>query len=266
MRRNDSLTVAALNHHLRAARVSKRCPESGITLMELLVAMALLSLLSVSMLFAIRIGLSAMEKSQDRLQTNRRVMGVEKVFSAQLAGFMPVKADCQSPSGPITPLPFFQGEPATLRFVSSYSLQEAGRGYPRILEFQVVTGEQGLGVRLIVNEILYTGPKSTGTLCAGTRSDPLADGVLPLFGPVAIGNFSFVLADKLAYCRFNYKEEKANQTELTEKWSASWHKQRPPAAIHVEMGPLIPDPAKLQLLDFTAPIRVNRDSMMKYGD
>jgi type II secretory pathway component PulJ len=56
--------------------------EAGITLMELLVAMALLSLLSVSMLFAIRIGLSAMEKSQDRLQTNRRVMGVEKVFSA----------------------------------------------------------------------------------------------------------------------------------------------------------------------------------------
>ncbi len=240
--------------------------EAGITLMELLVAMALLSLLSVSMLFAIRIGLSAMEKSQDKLQTNRRVMGVEKVFSAQLAGFMPAKADCQSPSGPLTPLPFFQGEPTTLRFVSSYSLQEAGRGYPRILEFQVVTGEQGLGVRLIVNEILYTGPKSTGALCAGTRSDPLADGVLPLFGPVAIGNFSFVLADKLAYCRFNYKEEKANQTELTEKWSTSWHKQRPPAAIHVEMGPLIPDPAKLQLLDFTAPIRVNRDSMMKYGD
>src|SRR3979490_2777416 len=90
-------------------------PEAGITLMELLVAMALLSLLSVSMLFAIRIGLSAMEKSQDKLQTNRRVMGVEKVFSAQLAGFMPAKADCQSPSGPITTLPFFQGEPTTLR-------------------------------------------------------------------------------------------------------------------------------------------------------
>jgi type II secretory pathway component PulJ len=243
-----------------------RRPEAGITLMELLVAMALLSLLSVSMLFAIRIGLSAMEKSQDRLQTNRRVMGVEKVFSAQLAGLIPAKADCQSLSGNATTLPFFQGEPTTMRFVSSYSLQEAGRGYPRILEFQVATGEQGIGVRLIVNEILYTGPKSTGALCAGTHSDPLADGVMLSFRPVAIGNFSFVLADKLAYCRFFYKEEKGNQAELTEKWMPTWHKQRVPSAIHVEMGPLSPDPSKLQLLDFTAPVRVNRDPLMKYGD
>ncbi len=244
----------------------KRRSEAGVTLMELLVAIALLSLLSVGMLFAIRIGLNAMAKSQDRLETNRRVKGVEKVFSAQLAGFIPAKADCRAANGPSTTLPFFQGEPTTMRFVSSYSLQEAARGYPRILEYQVVSGEQGIGVRLIVNELLYTGPLSTGALCMDTYPDPIAGGLMMRFPPVAIGNFSFVLADKLAYCRFIYKEEKSNQQELAETWMPSWHNQRAPAAIHVEMAPLIPDPSRLQLIDFTASIRVNRDPLLKYGD
>ena len=52
----------------------------------------------------------------------------------------------------------FQGDPQTMRFVSSYSLTEAARGLPRLLEYQVIPGEDGNSVRLVVNEIVYTGP------------------------------------------------------------------------------------------------------------
>ncbi len=229
--------------------------RAGITLMELLVAVSLLSLLSVGMLFAIRIGLNSMQKANARLMANRKVMGVDKVFAEQLAGFMPVKADCLGP--PVTTVPFFQGDPDTMRFVSSYSLQEGSRGYPRILEYHVIQGEQGVGVRLIVNEILYTGPRSTGQLCTATQ--PVVQ-----FVPVQIGASSFVLADKLAYCRLIYKEIIPGTNK--ERWLTKWIKPNPPVAIRIEMGPLEPDPAKLQLLDVTALIRVNRDVMTRYGD
>jgi hypothetical protein len=237
-------------------RYARPLPRTaGVTLMELLVSISLLSLLSVGMLFAIRIGMNSMQKANARLMANRKVMGVDKIFAEQLAGYMPVKADCAGP--PVVAIPFFQGEPDTMRFVSSYSLQEGSRGYPRILEYHVIPGEQGRGVRLIVNEILYTGPLSTGRICIGAQP-------VPQFLPVEIGSFSFVLADKLAYCRLIYKEV-IPDTPI-ERWVPKWIKATPPVAIRIEMGPLEPDPSQLQLLDVTAPIRINRNIMTRYTD
>ena len=148
-------------------------PERGITLIEMLIAVTLLSLLSVAVLFGMRIGLNAMERSNDRLMTNRKVLGVERVLTQQIAGMMPVMADCvTNPQAPPARLPFFQGEPETMRFVSSYSLNEAGRGYPRVLEYQVIAGENGAGVRLIVNESWYSGPTSAGSILHRGLSGP----------------------------------------------------------------------------------------------
>src|SRR4051794_12607344 len=165
-----------LQSSFTANHASLRRPdcESGVTLIELLIAVTLLSLLSVGMLFAMRVGLNAMGKTNDHFNSDRRVLGVERILTEQIAGFVPATGLC-SPDPQIapSPVPFFQGEPQTMRFVSTYSLQEAARGYPRILEFQVIPGENGQGVRLIVNEHLYTGPLSTGILCAGTGPDPV---------------------------------------------------------------------------------------------
>ena len=235
--------------------MSRRPTNAGVTLMELLVSISLLSLLSVGMVFAIRIGMNSMQKANDRLMANRKVMGVEKIFAEQLAGFMPVKADC--PGTPVTTIPFFQGDPATMRFVSSYSLQEGSRGYPRILEYQIIPGDQGRGVRLVVNELVYTGPLSTGSLCVAAQP-------LPQFVPVQIGAASFVMADQLAYCRLMYKEIVPGTT--IERWLPKWIRANPPVAIRIEMGPLEPDPGKLQLTNVTALVRVTRDVMTRYGD
>ena len=243
----------------------KRSRSRGVTLIELLVAITLLSLLAVGILFAFRIGLTGMARANDRFMTNRRVLGVERILAQQVAGFVPVRAGCRpQPNAPEQRLPFFQGDAQTMRFVSTYSLDEASRGMPRILEFQVIPGETADGVRLIVNEFVYTGPVSAGASCLGLAPDPALGRSILTFRPVAIGPGSFVLADKLAYCRFAYKEER--ELPAPPIWHTRWPHLAIPAAVRVDMAPLRPDPGKLQVPAFTAVFHPNRDPMKDYAD
>jgi len=56
-------------------RPIKPSTRAGVTLIEVLVAITLLSLLSVAMLFALRIGLMAYSKTNAKLMDDRRVAG-----------------------------------------------------------------------------------------------------------------------------------------------------------------------------------------------
>lgn len=230
--------------------------EAGVTLIELLIAVSLVSFLSVGMLYAIRLGLSSMERTNNRFLANRRVSSVQQIIENQIGGLMPVTADCKGGGGG-GKFVFFAGRSDSLRLVSSYSLQEAARGYPRILDFRIVNGPVGL--RLIVNETVYPGPINAGFLCTG-----LSDGI-PNFNETGPNPQSFVLADKLAYCRFTYRET-LPFPEL-EKWTPAWIKgDRLPSGIRIEMAPLNPEPARLQLMTITAPVRVTKWVLGPYAD
>ena len=147
-----------------------------------------------------------MDHSNERLMANRRAAYAVRILESQLAGFMPEGAMFQlTPQSPPQGMPFFQGEPTSMRFISTYSLQDASRGWPQILEFQVIPGAEGRGVRLVVNEHPYTGPVSTGAYCLGYTLDPVTNTRVSLFRPIQTGPGSFVLADKLAYCRFVFE-------------------------------------------------------------
>jgi hypothetical protein len=243
----------------------KERPEAGVTLMEILVAVSLLSLLSVGMLMALRVGLGAMDKTNNRVMSNRRVAGAERILEQQLSGFMPVFASCFGDgTGGFPKFPFFQGEPASMRFVSTYSLQEAWRGLPRILEYQVIPREDGKGVRLVVNEIPYTGPRTAGLSCISMAVDPSYGMPVPRFRPVVIGPQSFVLADRLAYCRFAFLEPAP--PPLLQRWRPRWVMQRWPLAARVEMAPLESDPGTLRPMTVTAPFQVTRSPDITYVD
>lgn len=239
--------------------------QAGVTLMEVLIAVSLLSLLSVGILFALRVGLSAMSKANTRLMDNRRVAGAQKILQQQLAGFIPLIALC-SPAQrePGIRVPFFQGEPQSLRIVSTYSLEGASRGFSQILEFQVTPGEEGKGVRLVVNEIPYTGPLSAGSLCLGLAADPALGAQSLRFKPIEVGPGSFVLADRLAYCRFSYLM--AAPPPALEAWRPNWYLPRWPIAVRMEMAPLEPNPSRLNPVTVTAPLHVNRDPAARYTD
>ena len=58
-----------------------------------------------------RVGLNAMDRANDRLMSNRKVVSVERILEAQIAGIMPVTALCLSEGGGApAKIPFFQGE------------------------------------------------------------------------------------------------------------------------------------------------------------
>lgn len=231
--------------------------EAGVTLIELMIAVTLVAMLSVGLLFAMRIGLNAMDRANDRLMGNRKVVSVERILEQEVAGMMPVTALCLGTGDqPGARIAFFQGETTTMRFVSSYSMGEGDRGRPAILEFQVIPGEQGQGVRLVVNELLYSGPRSTGATCTGMSAEG------PVFLPVGIGPGSFVLADKLAFCRITYREP-LPPPELS-RWVLRWKQPYLPTAVRIEMAPLAVENAKLQLQTLTIPVRVNRLPLERY--
>jgi hypothetical protein len=227
-----------------------------VTLIEVLIAVTLLSLLVTGVMLAMRVGLSALSRTNSRLMTNRRIAGAERILQEELEGLVPTMAFCAGNSeGSISRLPFFQGEPASMRFVSTYSLQGGWRGAPQILEFQVASGDQGKGVRLVVNEIPYTGPAGSGRLCAGP---PLS------FKPIEVTPQSFVLADKLEFCRFSFLE--VSLPPDPPHWRPDWVAPRWPLAIRVDMRPLDAESSRLPLTTVTARIRVNRLQEATYSD
>lgn len=228
--------------------------ERGFTLIELMVSITLVAAISVGMLMTMRTSLTTLDRVDSRLQSNRRVMSVEQILSRELSGVMPVLGDCRTSDGGIRPrVPIFNGTGQALLLVSSYSLAEGARGYARLLALEVIPSDRG-GVRLIVNESLYTGPASTAPFCFDGAAAP---------GPPTPE--SFVLADRLAFCRISYQEY-LPQTPHLQKWLEVWNKPDLPSAVHVEMTPLIADPASLPLVSVTVPIHVTREVLSPYAD
>ena len=106
--------------------------QAGVTLIEILIAVSLLSFLSVGMLVAMRLGFSTMDQTDARLVRNRRVSNSRKIIENEINGFVPSSAYYRPKPEEVRAVPFLQAEPQSMRFVTSYSLEEGWRGRPRI--------------------------------------------------------------------------------------------------------------------------------------
>jgi len=253
-------------------RLRVKDSQSGVTLIEILIAVTLLSVLSVAMLFAMRIGLTTFGKTNSKLMENRRVAGAQRILMEEIEGLMPVSAPCigapqniESPQFSSQFVSFFQGAPETMRLVSTFSLQLGWRGMPQILELAVIPGEEGKGVRLVVNEIPYTGAPSAGRFCLGFAPDPITGLTAPHYAPVTAGPQSFVLADQLAFCRFSYLSP-VPQPGLPPVWTPEWSAIGWPQGVRIDMAPLQPDGTRLQPFTVTAPVRVLLTPGVPYAD
>jgi type II secretory pathway pseudopilin PulG len=232
--------------------------ERGITLLEVLIAVTLLSLLSVAMFLAMRIGLNSYERAGRRLMDSRRVAGAQRILQGEMEGLVPVFATCLSAAGgpgPGAKTLFFEGQPEVMRLVSTFSVNQGWRGQPQILEIFVILGENGRGVRLVANETPYTGPVGAGRFCTGPRQ----------FLPVDAGPKSFVLADKLAYCHFAYLAP-APAVLQPPIWRDIWILDTWPLAVRIDMAPLDPDPAAVQPISVVAPLNLHRNPALTYED
>jgi len=215
----------------------RRSFERGMTLIEVLIAVSLVALLATGMLFAMRAAVAALESAGRNIESLRRASGAQRILEQQLAGFMPVMAACgASPHEQGGPrVMYFQGLPGVARFATSYSIEGGARGRPQLVEL-FTAPRPGGGVRLLVNEIPYTGPVGAGFLCRQPAPDPLTRGFTPMFPPPQPGPRSFVLADRLAWCRISYLEDDGVSPQ---RWLTEWTRlDLWPAAIRVEMAPL----------------------------
>ncbi len=247
--------------------MTRRRGNAGFTLVEVLIATTLLMAITTGILMALRVGIDAMDHADTRLMHNRRIMAVERILEAQASDIVPAMILCQPQASddPGQPIAFFQGEAQTMRFITSYSLNDSARGLPQLLEYQVIPGEHGEGVRLVVNEHLYSGPLSARPFCLGTRVDEALGVRVPVFPPVQIGPWSFVLADKLAACHFEFLQPDKDSPLKPSVWVTHWERPLLPDAIRVVMGPLDPGASQLPLLTLTIPVRVNRDPSVDYA-
>jgi prepilin-type N-terminal cleavage/methylation domain-containing protein len=247
----------------------RNSPQAGVTLIEVLIAVTLLSLLSVAMLYALRAGLMSYSKTTAKLMENRKVVGAQRVLEQELQGLVPVVSPCLgTPDSASQKFGFFQAEPQTMRFVSTFSLQQAWRGPAQILELFVMPGDDGVGVRLLVNEVPFGGPVAAGALCQSIALNPAIGRPAPHFVPVNAGPGSFVLADRLAFCRFLYLWPAIDPTQPQAQpvWSSSSSGLGWPIAIRIEMAPLETDPSHLQPVTVIANLHVHRLPEVTYGD
>jgi hypothetical protein len=85
------------------------------------------------------------------------------------------------------------------------------------------------------------------------------------FLAASAGPDSFVLADKLAFCRFSYLDQPP-ALNLPLRWFSRFVGPTWPQAVRIEMAPLDPDAARLQPISVIAPIHVYRHPEIPYGD
>jgi prepilin-type N-terminal cleavage/methylation domain-containing protein len=239
--------------------------QAGVTLIEMLIAITLLSLLSAGVLIAMRLGFNTMDKTDARLVSNRRVTSARRILENEIYGFIHTMADYIPQPNVLLVMPFVQTEPQSMRFVTSYSLEDGWRGSPRIAELQVIPGEKNQGVRLILNETPYTGPAQAGQSIVGIEKDPVTGLQFARYKEILPGPQSFVLADRLAFCRFSYLEQRPEPP--FQVWSPFWI-PRPQLllGIRIEMAPLDTTPVNLHVTTVTAPVNINFTPGSRYVD
>jgi prepilin-type N-terminal cleavage/methylation domain-containing protein len=242
----------------------RRRSQRGMTLLEVLIAVSLFALLSAGMLFAIRAGFSAFTKTNERLMTIRRAVGAQRLLEQELQGLMTTVGGCGK-DGATLRVAAFRGDQASLHFVSAFSLNQGWRGRPQTLDLFVVPGEDGEGVRLVVNETPYTGTTGAAQLCLKLSVEPATSAALPVYASPVAGPDSFVLADKLAYCRFFYQTHDTLPDKVP-AWVTHFPHIGWPHAIRIEMAPLAPDPGAVQPITVTVPLMVIRNPEVLYDD
>ncbi len=216
----------------------------------MMIALTLVAAIISGLLMAMRIGLTSYEKVKARLEDNRRVMGLDQALHRQFGGMMPVTGYCGA-DGP--KVAAFNGDAASVRFVSSFSLAEGARGYPRVVEY-VAAPDPGGGLRLMMNERIYSGPASVAPQCANN-----------IFPPVQVTPQSVEMAGKLAYCRFGYRTA-VPDSPIGGDWLTVWQRPDLPRAVRVEMMPLDANPSHLPMLTLNVPVHITRLVNAPYAD
>lgn len=212
--------------------MSRRRTQSGMTLIELLIAITLFGAISASMGIVLNIALTSMNKIDARVDFNRRTLASQRTIDQILQGVIPINAPCAGQTVG------FVARGDSARFVSSHSLSEGARGRLQIVDLFAAESPNG-GIRLLLNERPYLGRPSLAAACG------LPFQVLPS---------SFILADRLGRIQFSFRRRE--QGTGVEIWTSGWAFPEWPSGIRLDLAPLKPIPGQIQPTTVFAPILI----------
>ncbi len=208
-------------------------PTAGMTLIEVLVAVALMAMLSVGLFTSLQIGATSWITTQDALMLDRRVATANSLLHALLVSMVPIET--------VTPpgselgrykFLFFQGEPRAMRFVSSHSMTGGARGGLQLTELRVAT-QQG-SLRVLLNQSLYQGSLSLGELVTGRVAVQGMRGGRLRFRRIRALPTTLIAVDQLRSCRFSYLPRGRRNEPAT--WVPIWdERDKLPAAVRIEL-------------------------------
>lgn len=231
----------------------RRRQQAGFTLIELMIAITLVAAISAGLLTTLRNALFTMERTQQRLEENRRALGIQDLIRRQIGGAMPVKAQC-GVGDQATMAEIFRGSPTAMLLVTNESMTEGSRGYPHIALYQVRPNPDGT-VRLEVSEQLFSGLTSTALFC---EPDPRIMHAPSSAPPL-------VLLDKLAYCRFLYQNLNQN-TLFGREPESDWQQPLLPYAVRIQLAPAAKSDTRLPVGTITIPLHVSLTPGVSYFD
>jgi prepilin-type N-terminal cleavage/methylation domain-containing protein len=125
--------------------------SAGFTLMELLVSMTLMGLVAVAILFGFRIGTNAWAKGGTSLERFRTTQATFDLFSRQIGSMKSYTSLQKLKEAPVELL-LFQGTPAGMRFVSTFSFRSRSSGGLWLVEYFATTSKVPGKMSLVMNE------------------------------------------------------------------------------------------------------------------
>ena len=211
----------------------KRRQQHGVTLLELLVSITIVSLLATTALFARRAGVSGWEKASVQLERDRTVLAAHEVLQEQMASMVPYEARTEQ-RGQVL---FFQGEPQTARFISRYSLTNRAASGLYLIEYHVTEPQDGppsttlpattprggrAGRQLLLKEAPVRGNEDLAAKIEEIESQ--SEGYLLRLPPFERDAETVVLLEGLEDCRFEYFRVTPNAQPGGElgNWTEEW--------------------------------------------
>ncbi len=175
--------------------------KRGVTLIELLVAISLMGMISLALLFSMRIGSGAWRRGNARMAANRGVIAAGDLISAQLADVQARRVKWGPDDSP-TFFAYFDGAPERLRLLTSYSLALRSRGGVWLAEYFFV--KEGDGCALRYYERQYDTDRDIASTVRGAGFDPFANRMSVLFNSDPPASSGRTLYTGLRDCRFEY--------------------------------------------------------------
>ena len=205
------------------------------TLIEVLVAVALMAMLSAGLFTSLQIGATSWRTTQQALMLDRRIATANALVRSLLVSMVPIEA--VTPPGSRLPryrFTFFQGERRAMRFVSSHSMTAGTRNGLHLTELRA--SEYQGGTRVLVNQTGYQGPLALGALVSGRISLPGVRGGRLVFRPIRALPTSLIAVDQLGGCTFSYLKRRRRAEPAT--WVPAWDERDAlPAAVRIELAP-----------------------------